>query len=86
MLHEKPYSGALFASLGKRRDLIKLLWLDGRGLCLFLKRMDRRRSFAIAYPLAHSIILPAQWLILPCQPIDPDQLAGATFGEAVVGY
>ena len=43
VLREKPHSGALFAFRGKRGDLIKLLWFDGQGLCLFSKRMDRGR-------------------------------------------
>jgi transposase len=28
---------------GKRGDLIKLLWFDGDGLCLFQKRLERGR-------------------------------------------
>lgn len=43
VLAENPHSGALFAFRGKRGDLIKLLWYDGQGLCLFLKRMDKGR-------------------------------------------
>jgi transposase len=38
-----PHSGALFAFRGKRGDLVKLLWYDGKGPCLFSKRMDRGR-------------------------------------------
>ena len=43
VLAEQPHSGALFAFRGKRGDLVKLLWYDGQGLCLFCKRMDRGR-------------------------------------------
>ena len=43
LLAENPHSGALFAFRGKRGDLIKLLWYDGQGLCLFSKRMDKGR-------------------------------------------
>ncbi len=35
VLQENPFSGALFAFRGKRGALIKLLWFDGQGLCLF---------------------------------------------------
>jgi transposase len=35
MLAQDPFSGALFAFRGKRGGLIKLLWFDGQGLCLF---------------------------------------------------
>jgi transposase len=40
-LEQRPHSGALFAFRGKRGDLVKLLWYDGQGPCLFSKRMDR---------------------------------------------
>ena len=43
VLKEDPHSGAVFAFRGKRGDLVKLLWYDGQGLCLFSKRMDRGR-------------------------------------------
>jgi transposase len=36
-----PFSGALFAFRGKRAGLIKLLWFDGQGLCLFSKRLEK---------------------------------------------
>ena len=38
---ENPFSGALFAFRGKRGGLIKLLWFDGQGLCLFSKRLEK---------------------------------------------
>lgn len=41
VLEQSPHSGALFAFRGRRGDLVKLLWYDGQGLCLFSKRMDR---------------------------------------------
>ena len=43
VLKQSPHLGALFAFRGKRGDLVKLLWYDGQGLCLFAKRMDRGR-------------------------------------------
>jgi transposase len=41
VLAEDPFGGALFAFRGKRGGLIKLLWPDGQGLCLFSKRLER---------------------------------------------
>ena len=38
-----PHSGHVFVFRGKRGDLIKLLWWDGDGLCLFAKRLERGR-------------------------------------------
>ena len=41
VLKHSPHSGAVFAFRGRRGDLVKLLWYDGQGLCLFSKRIDR---------------------------------------------
>jgi transposase len=38
-----PHDGQLFVFRGKRGDLIKLLWHDGQGMCLFAKRLERGR-------------------------------------------
>ena len=38
-----PFSGHLFVFRGRRGDLIKLLWWDGDGFCLFAKRLGRGR-------------------------------------------
>ena len=37
------FSGHVFVFRGRRGDLIKLLWWDGDGLCLFAKRLERGR-------------------------------------------
>lgn len=36
-----PRSGALFLFFGKKRDALKILFFDGTGICLFLKRLDK---------------------------------------------
>jgi transposase len=41
ILNEDPFGGALFAFRGKRGGLVKLLWFDGQGMCLFSKRLER---------------------------------------------
>ena len=43
VLNKKPFSGHVFVFRGRRGDLIKLLWWDGDGLCLFAKRLERGR-------------------------------------------
>ena len=43
VLTQDPFSGALFAFKGRRGDLIKLLWWDTQGLCLFAKRLEKGR-------------------------------------------
>ena len=43
MLAQDPFSGALFLFRGRRGDLVKVLWWDGQGLCLYAKRLERGR-------------------------------------------
>lgn len=43
VLEQEPYSGHVFVFRGRRGDMIKLLWFDGDGLCLFQKRLERGR-------------------------------------------
>jgi transposase len=40
-LDKSPLSGNVFIFRGRRGDLIKLLWHDGEGMCMLLKRLDR---------------------------------------------
>ena len=37
------YCGHLFVFRGRRGDLIKVIWWDGQGACLFSKRLERGR-------------------------------------------
>lgn len=41
VLADNPYGGHVFVFRGRRGDLIKVLWWDGDGLCLFAKRLER---------------------------------------------
>lgn len=38
-----PRSGHLFVFRGRRSDLVKVIWHDGQGACLFTKRRERGR-------------------------------------------
>jgi transposase len=42
-LKRDPHSGQVFVFRGRRGSLIKILWHDGQGLCLFAKRLERGR-------------------------------------------
>jgi transposase len=53
VLAQDPHSGALFAFRAKRGDLIKLLWWDGEGLCLFAMRLEKGR---FVWPMAAAAI------------------------------
>ena len=44
-----PYAGHLFVFRGRRGDLIKMIWFDGQGSCLFSKRLEKGR---FVWPLA----------------------------------
>lgn len=69
VLREDPHSGALFAFRGKRGDLVKLLWYDGQGLCLFSKRMDRGR-FVWPVTATGTVALTAAQLSMLLEGID----------------
>ena len=38
-----PHAGDLWVFRGRRGDLIKVVWHDGQGACLFTKRLERGR-------------------------------------------
>ena len=40
-LKKDPFSGHLFAFRGKRACMLKILFWDGNGLCLFTKKLDQ---------------------------------------------
>lgn len=42
-LKRDPHGGHLFVFRGRRGDLIKVIWHDGQGACLYTKRLDRGR-------------------------------------------
>ena len=42
-LKRDPHGGHLFVFRGRRGGLIKVLWHDGQGMCLFAKRLERGR-------------------------------------------
>lgn len=42
-LSEDPFCGHLFVFRGRRGDLLKIIWWDSQGACLFSKRLERGR-------------------------------------------
>ena len=63
-LAQEPFSGHVFAFRGRRGDIIKLLWWDGQGMCLFAKRLEKGRFI---WPQAESgsvSLTPAQLSML----------------------
>ena len=43
VLREDPFSGHVFCFRGRRGDLLKALYWDTQGMCLFAKRLERGR-------------------------------------------
>jgi len=43
VLGQDPFCGHLFVFRGRRGDLVKVLFWDGQGMCLFAKRLERGR-------------------------------------------
>jgi transposase len=42
-LKRDPHDGNLFVFRGRRADLLKVIWHDGQGACLFTKKLERGR-------------------------------------------
>ncbi|MDB6179604.1 IS66 family insertion sequence element accessory protein TnpB [Paracoccus sp. Z330] len=49
VFQQDPFAGYLFVFCGRRGDLVKVIWLDGQGSCMFTKRQERGR---FVWPLA----------------------------------
>ena len=52
VLKHDPLGGHLFCFRGKRGDLIKVVWHDGQGACLFTKKLERGR---VIWPSAEGV-------------------------------
>ena len=64
VLAQDPFSGHLFVFRGKRGDLLKILYWDGQGFCLFAKRLEKGR---FVWPLTKDgsvTLTPAQLSML----------------------
>jgi len=64
-LKRNPYDGDLFIFRGRRGDVIKIVWHDGQGACLFTKRLERAGSFGLSLP--HDMINPSR-CVMTCAP------------------
>jgi transposase len=68
-LSENPFSGHIFVFRGRRGDLVKLVWFDGDGLCLFAKRLERGR-FVWPQAMSGTVALSAAQLSMLLEGID----------------
>ena len=69
VLEQEPFSGHVFVFRGRRGDLVKLVWFDGDGLCLFAKRLERGR-FVWPQATSGSVSLTAAQLSMLLEGID----------------
>lgn len=69
VLDQNPLSGNVYVFRGRRGDLVKILFHDGEGLCLFQKKLDRGR---FVWPQAESgtVSLTRAQLSMLCEGID----------------
>lgn len=63
-LKQDPFSGHLFVFRGRRGDLIKMIWWDGQGACLFSKRLERGRFVWPSATEGKAALTPAQLAML----------------------
>lgn len=68
-LEQNPLTGNVYVFRGRRGDLVKILFHDGEGLCLFQKKLDRGR---FVWPQAESgtVSLSRAQLSMLCEGID----------------
>lgn len=64
VLKRDPFNGHLFLFRGRRGDLVKIIWFDGQGACLFSKRLEKG-CFVWPSPAdGRVLITPAQLAML----------------------
>lgn len=68
-VEQNPLGGNVYIFRGRRGDLVKILWHDGDGLCLFQKRLDRGR-FVWPQATSGTVSLTRAQLSMLCEGID----------------
>ena len=63
-LQRDPFCGQAFVFRGRQGRLIKVLWWDGQGLCLFAKRLEKGRFVWPAATEGKVALTPAQLAML----------------------
>lgn len=64
VLKQDPYSGHLFVFRGRRGDLVKIIWWDGEGACMFSKRLEKGKYVWPAASDGKVTVSPAQLSML----------------------
>ena len=64
ILKQEPFSGHLFVFRGRWGDLLKVIWFDGQGACLFSKRLEKGRFVWPSATTGKVTLTPAQLSML----------------------
>lgn len=59
-----PFCGHMFVFRGRQGDLIKIIWWDGQGACLFSKRLEKGRFVWPSAKEGKIALTPAQLAML----------------------
>ena len=71
VLRQDPFLGHLFAFRGRKANLIKIVFWDGSGLCLFTKRLEAGRfPWPSADELGDTVALTSAQLAMLIEGID----------------
>ena len=81
VLKQDPFAGHLFVFRGRRGDLVKVIWWDGQGACMFLKRLEKGRFVWPSAKEGKVALTPAQLSML----LEGDRLAGTGTDVAAPG-
>ncbi len=60
-LGRDPYAGEIFCFRGRRGDLVKILWHDGVGMSLYLKRLEAGKFIWPASGSGQQVDLARRW-------------------------
>ena len=79
VLKQDPFTGHLFVFRGRRGDLVKVIWWDGQGACMFLKRLERGRFVWPSAKEGKVALTPAQLSMLLEGEEDQKTIRGLVF-------
>ena len=70
ILEKSPFDGSLFIFCNRRRDIIKALYFDRAGFCLWSKKLDQSKFPWLKSKDKKSIVIPAEDLDLILNGVD----------------
>ena len=79
VLKQDPFAGHLFVFRGRRGDLVKIIWWDGQGACMFMKRLERGRFVWPSVKEGKIALTPAQLAMLLEGEEDQKTIRGIVF-------